>query len=125
MAPWTTRLRSPNGSAGVPIASELAASVALDRSTPPPSVIRGHVDGRLAHQTQGVVLWRRRRRPRRNRKATEPRLEHRVFDVAKRPGIGPAVCLFCYRYHRAKTQQPFGLSLNPPAASRRRGPSKN
>jgi hypothetical protein len=39
--PVATRLRSPNGSAGV-IASELAASVALDRSTPPPSVIRGH-----------------------------------------------------------------------------------
>ena len=38
--PVATRL--PNGSAGVPIASELAASVALDRSTPPPSVIRSH-----------------------------------------------------------------------------------
>jgi len=43
--PVATRLRSPNGSAGVPIASELAASVALDRSTPPPSVIRGHTGG--------------------------------------------------------------------------------
>jgi hypothetical protein len=37
-----TRLRSPNGSAGVGIASELVASVALDRSAPPHSVIRGH-----------------------------------------------------------------------------------
>ena len=46
--PVATRLRSPNGSAGVPIASELAASVALDRSTPPPSVIRGHAgDSRI------------------------------------------------------------------------------
>ena len=33
-SPVATRLRSPNGSAGVPIASELAASVALGRSTP-------------------------------------------------------------------------------------------
>ena len=41
--PVATRL--PNGSAGVPIASELAASVALDRSTPPPSVIWGHTGG--------------------------------------------------------------------------------
>jgi len=37
-----------------------------------------------AHQAQGVALWQRRRRaPKRNR--SEPRLEHRVFDVAKRP----------------------------------------
>ena len=55
-----------------------------------------------AHRTQGVALWQRRRRARkahRNRRACEPRLEHRDFDVAKRPDRCSAVCLSCSRYH--------------------------
>jgi len=55
-----------------------------------------------AHQGS-VAPWQRRRRARalRNRRACEPRLEHRDFDVAKRagPNVRPA-CLSCYRHHR-------------------------
>ena len=86
--PVATQLRSPNGAAGVPVCLKLAAPVALDRSTPPPSVIRGHGDGRRVGRIkrQGVASWQRKRRARkRNRRATEPRLEHHDFDVAKRP----------------------------------------
>jgi len=43
--PVATRLRSLTARPAYLFASELAASVALDRSTPPPSVIRGHTGG--------------------------------------------------------------------------------
>ena len=38
-----------------------------------------------AHQTLRSELWRRRRTERINRRACEPRLDHRDFDVPKRP----------------------------------------
>ncbi len=51
---------------------------------------------------KGVELWRRRRRARRiNRRAREPRLDHRDFDVAKRPNECSAVWLSCYHQHWA------------------------
>ena len=37
------------------------------------------------HQTLRSELWRRRRTERINRRACEPRLDHRDFDVPKRP----------------------------------------
>ena len=44
---------------------------------------------------QGVAPWQRRRRARKKNRRREPRLEHREFDVAKRPDRCSAVCLSC------------------------------
>src|SRR5215831_4294973 len=53
-------------------------------------------------KSQGVALWRRRRRVRRtNRRARELRLEHRDFDVTKRPDQCSAVCALIASAHQS------------------------
>ena len=64
-SPVATRLRSPNGSAGVPIASELAASVALDRSTRRNPGPRGMSEG---HQTSRSSAMTKKKGPKKKSK---------------------------------------------------------
>jgi hypothetical protein len=71
---WMMEFRRPFSTTAAPIGS---FGIHLYCATVVPRV------GRI--KREGVALWQRGRTRNRNRRACKPHLEHRDFDVAKRP----------------------------------------